>query len=305
MTTRALVLSLAVALPLRAAEPEVLPVWPGAAPGEVGAVGPETEQKPKAGEMPIKRITNVTKPTIHVYRPAKDKDTGVAVIVCPGGGYNILAWEHEGTQVAEWLNSLGVTGVILKYRVPRRSDTPAGTPPKQPLMDAQRAVSLVRSKSAEWGIDAKRIGLVGFSAGGHLTAAVSTNFDKRSYEPIDDVDRVSCRPDFAAMVYAGGLTKKDDPSRLSDEIRVSPETPPTFLAHSGDDRVPIENSVQYYLALRKAKVPTELHAYTGGGHGYGMRSGDKPCHAWMTRFAEWMRDQQLLPAAKGKSAGGT
>src|SRR5262249_20395631 len=159
-------------------------------------------QQPKPGENPnVKRLTNVSKPTLTVFRPEKDKDTGAAVLIAPGGGYNILAWDLEGEEVAAWLNSIGVTGIVLKYRVPRRPDEPRDKPPLGPQQDAQRAMSVVRSKAKEWGIDPKRIGMLGFSAGGHLTAATATNFDKRTYEAIDDTDRVSSRPDFAVLVY--------------------------------------------------------------------------------------------------------
>ena len=159
----------------------------------------------------------------------------MAVLVFPGGGYNNLAWDHEGEQVARWLNSIGVTAAVLKYRVPRREGTPKDTPPVQALMDAQRAISLVRSKAAEWGIDAKRIGVLGFSAGGHLAAWSATNFDKRAYDKIDATDDASCRPDFAVMIYPGGVIKRGA-SELSPEIRVTAQTPPCFFVHAGDDR---------------------------------------------------------------------
>ena len=185
-----------------------LDVWPGKAPGDTGEIAPEKELESKPGKPSVKRITNVSRPTLTVFRPAKDKDTGAAVVIAPGGGYNILAWDLEGEEVAAWLNSVGVTGIVLKYRVPRRPDQPKDKPPIGPLQDAQRALSLVRSKAPEWGIDPKRIGILGFSAGGHLTAAAATNFDKRAYESIDTVDKVSCRPDFAVLVYPAYLIAK-------------------------------------------------------------------------------------------------
>jgi trehalose utilization protein len=210
-------------------KPLTLSVWPGKAPGEKGAVGEEKMQESKPGERKLKRITNVTHPTLTIYRPAADKDTGAVVLIAPGGAYSMLAWDLEGEEVAHWLNSIGVTGIILKYRVPRREGTPSDKPPPQALMDAQRAVSLIRSKSAEWGIDPKRIGMLGFSAGGHLTAWTATNFDRRAYEPVDAIDQISCRPDFAVLVYPGYLVPRDKDT-LAADIRVSKETPPMFLA---------------------------------------------------------------------------
>jgi acetyl esterase/lipase len=288
----ALVVSLAIVAPSQGQQPQVVDVWPGKAPGETGRVEEEKTLDSKPGET-IKRVTNVSRPTLSVYRPTEVKDTGAAVVVCPGGGYNLLAWDHEGEQVATWLNSIGVTGIVLKYRVPRRAGTPIGTPPPQALMDAQRAVSLVRARAKEWGIDPQRIGMLGFSAGGHLTAWTATNFDKRSYESMDDSDRVSCRPDFAVIIYPGGVVAKEK-DELSPEIRVSKETPPTFFAHAGDDRVRPENSVVMYLALKKAGVPSELHIYASGGHGFGMRPSANPCATWPQRCAEWLSSQGML-----------
>jgi acetyl esterase/lipase len=293
-----LALSVAVVLAYGAAgrgaeKPQTIDVWPGPAPGDKGDIGPEKVTEGKPGAPPDRHITNVTRPTIAVFRPAKDKDTGAAVLVAPGGGYNLLAYDKEGEEVAGWLNSIGVTGVVLKYRVPRRPDNPKGAPPPQALMDAQRAVSLVRSKAGEWGIDPKRIGMLGFSAGGHLTAWTSTNFDKRSYEPVDEVDKVSCRPDFAVLVYPGGVVARDK-DELAPEIRATKTTPPAFFAHAGDDRVRPENSVAMYLALKKAGVPAELHVFAKGGHGFGLRPSKQPCSTWPQRCAEWMNAQGFL-----------
>ena len=277
-------------------KPAVLDVWPGKPPGDAADVGPEKATADKKDPNVIQSITNVSHPTLTVYRPAKDKDTGAVVVIAPGGGYTNLAWAKEGVEPAEWLNSIGVTGVVLKYRVPRRPDNPKGEPPVQALMDAQRSISLVRSKAKEWGIDPNRIGMLGFSAGGHLTAWAATNFDKRAYEPIDDVDKVGCRPDFGVCIYPGGVIARDSDS-LSPEIRVSKETPPMFLAHAGDDKGRAENSVELYLALKKAGVPAELHVYESGGHGFGLRPSDKPCSTWPQRCADWMKDQGLLKMA--------
>jgi acetyl esterase/lipase len=278
-------------------KPLTVDVWPGKAPGETGSVGEEKVLEQKAGEKKVKRLTNVSKPTLTIYRPSKDKDTGAAVVICPGGGYNILAWDLEGEEVAEWLNSIGVTGIVLKYRVPRRPDQPKDKPPVGPLQDVQRALSLVRGKAKDWGIDPQRIGVLGFSAGGHLAAAAATNSDKRAYDSLDDADKVSCRPDFAVLVYPAYLAVKDK-EELMPDIRVSKDTPPCFFAHAADDGVSAENSVQMYRALRKAGVKAELHIYASGGHGFGLRPSDQPCSTWPQRCAEWLQVQGLLKAAK-------
>jgi acetyl esterase/lipase len=299
LTSLVLALFAVTVLTMPASKPEAIDLWPSKPPGEVGSIGPEKEEGSKPGEKQVKRVTNITKPTLTLYRPAKDKDTGAAVVICPGGGYNILAWDLEGEEVAAWLNSIGVTGIVLKYRVPRRPGTTGEAAPPQAQMDVQRAVSLVRSHATEWGIDAKRIGLLGFSAGGHLTAWATTNYDKRSYEKIDAVDEVSCRPDFSVLIYPWRLANKDK-TGLNPDIRVDGQTPPMFLAHAGNDPVPVENSVLMYLALKKADVPADLHVYAKGGHGFGLRSSDDPCSTWPQRCEEWMRSQKII-AKHGKS----
>lgn len=290
-------LALAAAAPA-ADRPLVLDVWPGPVPGENGPIDPEKVLEQKPGEKPVQRITNVSRPTLTVFRPAQEKDTGAAVLICPGGGYNILAWDLEGEEVARWLNSLGVTGIVLKYRVPRRSGQAKDQPPPGPLQDAQRALSLVRSKAGEWGIDPKRIGILGFSAGGHLAAETASNFDRRAYPALDAADKLSCRPDFAVLIYPAYLVAKGSED-LAPDIRVSKESPPTFFVHAGDDRVPADNSVRMYLALRRAGVPAELHVYAMGGHGFGLRPSAQPVSTWPQRCADWLRTQGVLaPTAK-------
>lgn len=284
-----------LATSLRAAdEPKVIELWPDKVPGETAPIEPEKATPSKTQGRPPSGITNVSKPTITVYRPAKEKDTGVAVLIAPGGGYNMLAYDHEGVQVAEWLNSLGVTGVVLKYRVPRRPDQPRDRPPTGALQDAQRAMSLIRDKAESWGIDPHKIGMLGFSAGGHLTAWTSTNFDKRAYDAIDDADRASSRPDFAVLVYPGGVQSRTAPDRMNDEIRISSETPPCFFVHAGDDRVSSENSALMYIALKRAGVPAEMHIYSAGGHGFGLGRPQQPVATWPQRCAEWMKAQKLF-----------
>lgn len=274
---------LSSAMSLAASKPQTLNVWPGKAPGDTGQLGPENWEGMKA--------TNIAVPTLKIFRPEKAKDTGVAVIVCPGGGYQVLMMSYEGEDVAQWLNSIGVTGIVLKYRVP----APPGVAKFMPgLQDAQRSLSLVRSRAKEWRITPDHIGILGFSAGGHLTAAACTNFDKRAYEPIDAVDQVSCRPDFGVSIYPGGIVKKGTEG-VSAEIRPDKLTPPMFIVQANDDPVNSENSVALYLALKHAGVPAELHIYAKGGHGFGLRASDKPCSTWPLRCAEWMRSEGIMP----------
>lgn len=272
----------------RAAEPTaVLDVWPGKAPGEREELQERLLSDGK-GKTPFARLTDVSHPTISVYRPARGSDTGTAILICPGGAYQILAIEHEGTEVAAWLNSIGVTGVLLKYRVPARKDQPRYL---AALQDAQRAMSLVRAKAPQWQLDPQRIGILGFSAGGHLAAAAATNFDRRQYAALDDVDQVSCRPDFAVLVYPAYLTAEE---RLATEIRVSSQTPPVFFAHAADDRISPENSIRMFLALKRAGVPAELHVFASGGHGFGLRPSEHTSATWPRLCEAWMRSRGLV-----------
>jgi acetyl esterase/lipase len=271
--------------------PPVIPLWPQGAPGEKGDVGPETEQ-PRKGDNII-RLTNVTQPTLTVFKPSADKDTGAAVVICPGGGYSILAWNLEGTEVAEWLNSIGVTGIVLKYRVPARKGQDRYV---APLQDAQRALGVVRSRAKELGLDPGRIGVLGFSAGGHLAATLSTNSDKRTYEPVDAADSVSCRPDFTLLIYPAYLVGRDN--ALAPELKVTSQTPRTFIAMTEDDSVRVECGLFYYLALKGAKVPAEMHLYPKGGHGYGLRPSANAVSTWPQRAAEWLRAGGLLERPK-------
>jgi len=281
--------------------PLVVELWPGTAPDESDAnIGPErikTSPKLERKQVEVtestKLITGVTKPTITVYRPA-GKESVTAMLICPGGGYWDLYWQLEGEEVAAWLNSIGVTGIILKYRVPRRSDDVKGEPARRPLQDAQRAVSLVRSRAVEWGIDPQRIGIIGFSAGGHLTAATATRFENRTYEPVDQIDKVSCRPDFAIPVYSGYLKAKDK-DELAPHLTIPAGTPPFFLVHGGDDIVSEpENSVVMYLALKKKGVPAELHIYSDTTHDFAVRKSDRPYAMWTDSCARWLQDHQFL-----------
>lgn len=287
--------AVALASPQEENAPLVLELWPGRPPGERDETGPERFLPPRPGEMEVLRLTDVGRPSIAVHRPPRDRNVRTAVLVCPGGGYRVLAIGHEGTEVASWLAGLGVTAVVLKYRVPQRAHD---VDKILPLQDAQRALGLVRSRATEWGLDPGRIGILGFSAGGHLAAHLSTNFAARAYEPLDEADRLSCRPDFAVLVYPGGIVDREKTDLLSPRLRVTAETPPAFLVHAGDDRVPVENSIRYYLELRRAGVPAELHVYESGGHGFGMRPIPHPVASWPRRCEDWMRRRGLLDPPK-------
>ncbi len=288
-------------LALAADKPLVVELWPGKVPDEPGNIGeekwlmsPRLDRTKVEVTEPTRMITNVTRPTITIYRPSKDKDSGAAVLICPGGGYWDLYWQLEGEEVASWLNSLGVTGIILKYRVPRRPDEPKSDPARRPLQDAQRAVSLVRSKAVGWGIAPRRIGIIGFSAGGHLALATALGFEKRTYSPIDDSDKESCRPDFAVLCYPGYLKAKDK-NELAPGLQIPAGAPPVFLVHGGDDIVSNpDHSVVAYLALKRAGVQAELHIYAAAVHDFGVRPSENPCSTWTQACATWLRHLGLI-----------
>jgi acetyl esterase/lipase len=288
-----------------AADPLVIDLWPAKTPGDVGIQREETSrihQSPLVG--PTRLITNVTKPTLTIYPPPPGNNTGTAMIICPGGGYWDLYWELEGEEVATWLNSIGMTGIILKYRVPRRPGEAQGEPPLGPQLDAQRAVSLVRSKAKEWEIDPRRIGMVGFSAGGHLALATATNFGRRTYERIDAVDDVSCRPDFAVLCYSGYLKAKDK-DEIWPGLHIPADTPPILLAHANDDSTKVggsdaENSAFMYIALKRAGIPVELHIYASGNHDFGVRQNEKLPASWPKLCVNWLRSLDLLTPTAAK-----
>jgi acetyl esterase/lipase len=280
-----------------AAEPAtVIQLWPSEPPAPKHEVaGPEQDTtKPTdkliAGRRIIK-LANVAVPEMHVLLPAKESRNGAAVVVCPGGGFNILAWDLEGTEVAEWLNSRGVVGIVLKYRVPMRGVEPRWLPPVQ---DAQRAISLVRSRAAEWGIDPKRVGVLGFSAGGCTGGMTAVKNGSRQYAESDNADKFSCRPDFAVLIYPGGMFD-DKQQQLQPEVEVNKEIPPFFMAQAFDDRVPVQNCLALAMALKKAGGSCELHIYDRGGHGYGLRpQADMPVTTWPQRCEQWMKIRGLL-----------
>lgn len=295
-----------------------IPIWPGAAPDPQPASGRETaktDAKDLVAGKPWTYVENVSTPTMTVYAPV-GKNTGAAVVVFPGGGYQILAIDLEGTEVCDWLTQKGITCVLLKYRVTDVGPYPKSGPyPESPmaLEDAQRTIRLVRHHAAEWRVDPHKIGVLGFSAGGHLVVATSVTFDKRLYAPVDDADQLSCRPDFAVAIYPGHLsraaaeydagmgTKKfalppPDPLAMADEnlglnpdIHVTGETPPTFLLQAEDDHVDsVYDSLSYYIALKKAGVSAEMHLYAQGNHAFGLRRTKLPITAWPELVETWL-----------------
>jgi acetyl esterase/lipase len=300
-----------------------VPIWPGAVPDAQPVAGPEDETTPVTDSLvagkPWVKVSNVTRPTMTVYSP-KEKNTGAAVVVFPGGGYQILAIDLEGTEVCDWLTSKGITCVLLKYRVTHVGPYPKSGPyPESPmaLEDAQRTVGLVRFHAAEWHIDPHKIGVLGFSAGGHLSAAISTHFEKRLYPAVDAADKESCRRDFAMVIYPGHLslsaaewdakqgTKKfvvphpvnaDKELSMNPEVPVTSQTPPTFLLQAEDDHVDnVDDSLAYYIALKKAGVPVETHLYAHGGHAFGLRRTEMPITEWPQLVEKWLGTIGMIP----------
>jgi len=284
-----------------------VPLWPGAAPNarppdkpELAGIVVDSAGRPRpiAGK-PWIYVARVSRPTLTVY-PPKGHNSGAAVVVFPGGGYNVLAIDLEGTEVCDWLTSKGITCVLLKYRVPC-----AKTGPYREcltaLQDAQRALGLVRLHAPEWHVDPQKVGVLGFSAGGHMVVALSTRFATRLYPAQDAADRLSCRPDFAVALYPGHLATPTGGFALNPDVRVTSQTPPTFLLHAQDDPVdPVENSLVYYSALRKAGVPAELHVYVKGGHAFGLRRTESPITAWPLLVEAWLGAMGVI----GRTLGG-
>jgi acetyl esterase/lipase len=284
-----------------AANPTVLDLWPGKPPGDLPVRGPEKSMirvSPIYGTSNI--ITNVTRPTLTVYLPEKERNTGTAVLICPGGGYWDLYWEVEGTEVAQWLNAHGMAGIILKYRVPRPPSVPERDTPIGPQMDAQRAMSTIRSNAAAWGINPHRIGVIGFSVGGHLAMVTATDFANRKYAPIDGIDSASARPDFAIAGYSGFL-KDYDSDVIWPGLHIPPDTPPVMLVHASDDTMsPSDHSVIMYLALKRAGIPVELHIFARGEHDFGVRENDKLPASWPGLCLRWLESFGLLEAGPKK-----
>jgi acetyl esterase/lipase len=283
------------------------PIWPEAVPDNQPVAVPEdmstVTDEPVAGR-PWIAVGHLSRPTMTVYAP-KDKNTGAAVVVFPGGGYSCLAIDLEGTEVCDWLTSKGITAALLKYRVPGNADANPDRSPKSgpypdspmALEDAQRTVGLVRFHAAEWHIDPHKIGVLGFSAGGHLVAAMSTHFEQRLYPAVDAADKESCRPDFAVALYPGHLSLAADSIELNPDIRthITRQTPPTFLLQNEDDHVDsVEDSLSYYAALKKIGVPVEMHLYAQGGHAFGLRRTKFPVTRWPQLVEMWLKSIGMI-----------
>jgi len=291
---------------------DLIPLWPGVAPGAPSSLPVrKIEQRSTDPAFPDRWVTGVAQPALVVRRAPRPN--GAAMLLCPGGGYSFLSYDNEGEEQARWLNARGVTAFILLYRLPGEGWADRAT---VPLADAQRAMRLIRSRAAEFGIDPRRIAALGFSAGGHLAGSLATRHAETVYAPVDSTDRLSARPDLAGMIYpvvsmAAPFTHGDSRDNLlgrdadeaarraaSVEMRVTAETPPIFLAHASDDGlVPIQNSLSLYAATLTAKCPAELHAFDEGGHGFGVRiSKDRPASAWPTLFAAYAARRGVIPA---------
>lgn len=279
-----------------AAEPgEVIDLWPDTPPGPARDIGPERDTSDansrKVAGRAVIRLGNVSTPQAHVYLPPVDQRNGSSVVICPGGGFSILAWDLEGTEVAEWFVQQGVAAIVLKYRVPTRMVDPIWL---QPTQDAQRTISLVRSRCQDWKLNPQRVGILGFSAGGH-TAARATLTRKRLYKPVDQADQQPFLPNASMLIYAAYLTNKDN-TALADGLVVDEQTPPVFMAHAFDDRVPMQGPLHLGLALKRASVPSEIHIYDTGGHGYGLRPVDAlPVTSWPDRCRDWLQRIDWIP----------
>jgi acetyl esterase/lipase len=275
--------------------PKTVDLWPGIAPGDTGDLPAEVDTtKPNEGLVAgrrVMRIGNVSKPSITVMKAPEEKNTGATVVIFPGGAYRILAWDLEGTEVAEWLNNNGVNAVVVKYRVPGREGRENYA---AALQDAQRALGLVRANAKEWGLDPDRIGTLGFSAGGHLAAALASHTESRTYPKVDAADDLSCAPNFNFLIYPGYLALKDQGDVINPSVKISSTHPKTFIVMAQNDPVRPENALVYYNELTKAKVPSELHIYPTGGHGYGLRETKEVVTTWPARAIDWMKANGLL-----------
>lgn len=260
-----------------AQENEIIRLWPGAVPGESDPKHEPVQTDNTSGD--VKRITDITDPAIIVFPASADKNNSAGIIVCPGGGYSILAIDKEGYEVAKWLNLLGFSAFVLQYRVPKKQEGA--------LQDIQRAIRIVRNNANNWKINPDKLGIIGFSAGGSLCARASTLYNEKKYPRVDDKDDVSCKPNFALLIYPAYLDQGENRS-LTPELQVDENTPPAFIFQTADDRLG-NSALVYTTALRDAKVPVELHFLAEGGHGYGLRMGNPAAETWPKLAENWLQ----------------
>lgn len=271
-------------LALSAERGEEVPLWAQGAPGSEVQAGKELVQPPDATHAYI-RLSGINNPSVLVYLPPKEKATGAAVVIAPGGGHSFLAMDVEGYEIVDWLNSHGIAGFILKYRLAREPNS-RYTVLGHAFPDSERAVRLVRSRAREWGVDPARVGFMGFSAGGELAALMETQYDTGKADTADPIDRISARPDFSLIIYPG--------FRLDEIATVPKDAPPAFLACATDDSSHVVTTTNLYLMLQKARVPAEMHLYEKGGHGFGMRDKGAAVTHWNDRLVDWLNDHQFL-----------
>lgn len=283
-----------------ASEVEVIQLWEKTPPGPPAVTKGEerdvsNEKSNLVAGEPLIRLTDVAKPELHIFRPVKPN--GSACLICPGGGFHVLAWDLEGTEVAVWLNSIGVTAGVVKYRVPTASHGDADKW-RGPVIDTQRAISIMRANAKDWQLDEDRIGVLGFSAGGCTAARTALQHGERLYKNVDDADTAPCDANFAVLVYPAYLTKSKEDDSLRDDLTVNEKSPPTFLVHAANDRVTCASSVSLFMALKRANRPAELHVYATGGHGYGLRPTAEDVTKWPERTGKWLGEQGFLQETK-------
>lgn len=281
---------------IKATENKTIEIWPDGLPADAKPMSPgaiAVAKKREAEESRPNRFFYVDTPTLTVFEPTAEKKTDVAMVVCPGGGYNMLAFQHEGLDTAKWLADQGITAFVLKYRVPRRDPERIHW---EPMQDVQRAIRLVRSKADDYKLDPEKLGVLGYSAGGHLTVMAGTQYETNSYPAVDDADKLSCKPNFICPIYAAYLADgyRDDVVELGELVKVTKDTPPTFLAATWDDKMRGAQSALLFARLKEHEVPAEIHMWQKGGHGYGLYKRNHPCDGWEEHLKVWLQTNGYL-----------